>query len=93
MTSPSSNTEMPSLRQERKAKITPLPLSQMIPMTIVIMNESICSTMLMPFIGPLVAFLRGVPVNEAGYFSGAMIGMFMLGQVVSAKTWGRISDK
>lgn len=93
MTSPSSNTEVPSLRQERKAKITPLPLSQMIPMTIVIMNESICSTMLMPFIGPLVAFLRGVPVNEAGYFSGAMIGMFMLGQVVSAKTWGRISDK
>ncbi|KPA86278.1 transporter-like protein [Leptomonas pyrrhocoris] len=77
----------------RKAKVTPLPLSQMIPMTFVMVNESICSTMLMPFVGPFVAFLRGVPVNEAGYFSGMIVGMFMLGQVVSAKAWGRISDK
>ncbi|KPI90228.1 putative transporter [Leptomonas seymouri] len=80
-------------QRERKAKVTPLPLSQMISMTIIIMNESICGTMLMPFIGPFVAFLRGVPINEAGYYSGALVSVFMLGQVVSSKTWGRISDK
>jgi MFS family permease len=77
----------------RKAKITPLPLSQMIPMTFIIVNESLCSTMLMPFVGPFVAFLQSVSVNEAGNYSGVLIGMFMLGQVISAKTWGRISDK
>ncbi|KPA86279.1 transporter-like protein [Leptomonas pyrrhocoris] len=90
---PSSEEPQAPPSRMRKAKETPLPLSQMIPMTIVIMNESICGTMLMPFVGPFVAFLQGVPVNEAGYYSGVLIGVFMLGQVVSAKTWGRISDK
>ncbi|KAK7201323.1 transporter [Novymonas esmeraldas] len=77
----------------RRAKVTPLPIRQLTALTFVIVNESICSTMLMPFVGPLVAKLRGIPVNEAGYYSGMMIGMFMIGQVISAKTWGYLSDK
>ncbi|KAG5467406.1 hypothetical protein CUR178_01049 [Leishmania enriettii] len=77
----------------RKKKITPLPMNQLFPMTFVLLNESICSTMLLPFVGLLVAHLRGVSVNEAGYNSGMLIGVFMLGQVVSSRMWGWMSDK
>ncbi|CAM43489.1 conserved hypothetical protein [Leishmania braziliensis MHOM/BR/75/M2904] len=62
-------------------------------MAFVLLNESICSTMLLPFVGLLVAHLKGVSVNEAGYFSGILIGVFMLGQVVSSRMWGWVSDK
>lgn len=50
-------------------------------------------TVLFPFVGFFVSFLRGVPLNEAGYLSGVLLGIFMLGQILSAKTWGRLSDK
>ncbi|XQJ31215.1 Major Facilitator Superfamily/Sugar (and other) transporter, putative [Leishmania guyanensis] len=62
-------------------------------MAFVLLNESICSTMLLPFVGLLVAHLKDVSVNEAGYFSGILIGVFMLGQVVSSRMWGWVSDK
>ncbi|CAJ1034867.1 hypothetical protein IOCL2690_000771900, partial [Leishmania lindenbergi] len=76
-----------------KHKATPLPMNQLFPMAFVLLNESICSTMLLPFVGLLVAHLKGVSVNEAGYFSGILIGVFMLGQVVSSRMWGWVSDK
>ncbi|KAK7201324.1 transporter [Novymonas esmeraldas] len=83
----------PDEARQRRAKVTPLPMNQLVPMTFVLLNESISGTMLLPFVGLLVAHLRGIPVNEAGYYSGILIGVFMLGQVVSAKTWGYLSDK
>ncbi|GET92798.1 hypothetical protein, conserved [Leishmania tarentolae] len=78
---------------KQKKKVTPLPMDQLIPMTFVLLNESICSTMLLPFVGLLVAHLEGVSVNEAGYSSGILIGVFMLGQVLSSRMWGWMSDK
>ncbi|KPA86277.1 hypothetical protein ABB37_00504 [Leptomonas pyrrhocoris] len=77
----------------RHPHATPLPMNQMLPMTFVLLNESICGTMLLPFVGLLVSHLSNIAVEKAGYESGILIGVFMLGQMVSAKTWGRISDK
>ncbi|KAG5466862.1 hypothetical protein LSCM1_01039 [Leishmania martiniquensis] len=88
-----SETGRWSESRRRKAKVTPLPMNQLFPMTFVLLNESICSTMLLPFVGLLVAHLKGVSVNEAGYNSGMLIGVFMLGQVVSSRMWGWMSDK
>ncbi|CAG9582634.1 conserved hypothetical protein [Leishmania major strain Friedlin] len=79
--------------RKKKRKATPLPMNQLIPMTFVLLNESICSTMLLPFVGLLVAHLKGASVDEAGYHSGVLIGVFMLGQVLSARMWGWVSDK
>ncbi|TPP44550.1 Major Facilitator Superfamily protein [Leishmania donovani] len=79
--------------RKQKRKATPLPMNQLIPMTFVLLNESMCSTMLLPFVGLLVAHLKGVSVDEAGYNSGMLIGVFMLGQVLSARMWGWMSDK
>lgn len=62
-------------------------------MTIVLLNESLCSTMLQPFVGFLVSRLQHRTPEETGYFSGMMVGIFMLGQVSSARTWGWVSDE
>ncbi|KAG5492702.1 hypothetical protein JKF63_01282 [Porcisia hertigi] len=85
--------EQEVVSQCRMKRVTPLPMNQLFPMSFVLLNESICSTMLLPFVGFLVAHLTGVSVNEAGYYSGMLIGVFMLGKVVSAKMWGWLSDK
>ncbi|CBZ40957.1 uncharacterized protein [Leishmania mexicana MHOM/GT/2001/U1103] len=95
---PSVVVDEPANRQQgearkQKRKATPLPMNQLIPMTFVLLNESMCSTMLLPFVGLLVAHLKGVSVDEAGYNSGMLIGLFMLGQVLSSRMWGWISDK
>lgn len=79
--------------EKREPKRTPMPLRQMIPMTFVLLNESLCSTVLLPYVGSFVAHLCNVEVNEAGYLSGTLVGVFMLGQVISAKLWGWLSDQ
>lgn len=61
-------------------------------LTIVLGAEPICSTMLFPYVGLLVSFLQDVPAEDAGYSSGILVGLFMMGQVVSGKLWGWVSD-
>lgn len=73
-------------------KTTPLPMRQMVPMAFVLLSDSLCATVLSPFIGLYVAFLKDIPPDKAGYLSGMLMATFMIGQVVSAKAWGRISD-
>lgn len=82
---------MPEASSHRTA-VTPFPYGQMVPLTFVLLNEMICMGMLFPIVGFLVAELRGVSVDESGYLSGILLGVFMLGQIASAKTWGYISD-
>lgn len=77
----------------KRYKSTPLPLYQMVPMTFVLLSDSLCATILSPFIGLFVAHLENRPSDEAGYISGLLLSMFMIGQVISAKTWGWMSDK
>lgn len=72
--------------------VTPFPWSQILPLSLVLFNEIFCMTVLFPIVGFLVSYLRDVPVDEAGYMSGILLGVFMVGQIVSAKTWGRLSD-
>lgn len=72
--------------------VTPLPMRQLMVVMFVLVSESLCGTMLIPYVGLLVAFLRNRRKEESGYLSGIMIGMFMLGQVVSSRKWGRLSD-
>jgi MFS family permease len=72
--------------------ITPLPKKQMSVLTVVLMTESLCSTMLLPFVPRLIAYLKHITVEEAGYYTGILVGLFMLGQVVSSKLWGYMSD-
>lgn len=71
---------------------TPLDSKQLAALTVVLMNESICSTMLMPIVGLYVAHLQHASPDAAGYWSGVLIGVFQLGQVISGKWWGRFSD-
>ncbi|TPP44551.1 Major Facilitator Superfamily protein [Leishmania donovani] len=68
-----------------KAKVTPLQVRQLVAMMFVVFNESVSPSMLMPFVGALIAFLRGVRVKDAEYFSGKMIGVRMIDRVASAK--------
>lgn len=72
--------------------VTPFPYSQIIPLSFVLLNEMICVGMLFPVVGFLVAYLRNIAVEESGYFSGMLLGVFMLGQICSAKIWGKLSD-
>lgn len=76
-----------------RTRATPLPTMQMVAISICLLSESICATMLIPFVGLFVAFMQDWPVEKAGYASGFLIGLFMLGQVVSCKFWSFLSDK
>lgn len=90
-----SVSQLPSPIPEapKRYKPTPLPLYQMVPMAFVLLSDSLCATILSPFIGLFVAHLEKRPSDEAGYISGLLLFMFMIGQVMSAKTWGWMSDK
>lgn len=70
----------------------PFPVKILSVLAVILMNEALCATMLLPFIGLYVARLQGVSPDEAGFASGFLVGVFMLGQVCSGKTWGWFSD-
>ena len=71
---------------------TPLPpaLRQVF---VALMNEAISANVLMPFVGYYCAHLRSTSVTAAGFVSGILLSMFMLGQILSSRGWGAISDK
>ena len=71
---------------------TPLPLKKILALLIVLMNEGLSSTLLLPFIGFYVAHLLNVTKEEAGYTSGILVSVFMVGQFLSGKALGRWSD-
>eukprot|EP00796_Vickermania_ingenoplastis_P012212 gene12212-biopygen8944 len=75
-----------------KVKATPLPKFKMVAVCMTLLTESICITMLFPFVGLYVAHLQNISVEDAGYFTGVLVGLFVLGQVISAKLWGWLSD-
>ena len=61
--------------------------------TIALLNESISASFLFPFVPLLIAHITGHSPNQSGYISGCLVGVFQLGQVVSAKMWGFCSDR
>lgn len=75
-----------------EAAVTRLPKKLMTVLSLVLLTESICSTMLLPFVALFVAFLQDIDPNKAGNMSGVLISLFMLGQVISGKLWGYLSD-
>ncbi|CCW62123.1 unnamed protein product [Phytomonas sp. EM1] len=48
--------------------------------------------MLIPFVGLYVSFMMNWSPEKAGYTAGCLVGLFMLGQVISGKHWGYISE-
>lgn len=73
--------------------VTPLPVGQITVLVIILLTESLSAMMLLPFVGLFVAHLMGWSNENAGYLSGVLVGAFMLGQVISSKFWGYLSDK
>ncbi|KAG5492695.1 hypothetical protein JKF63_01274 [Porcisia hertigi] len=77
---------------QRGVKETPLPWNQLSTLCVVLLTESICSFVLIPFVPSFIAYIKGWDVERAGYASGFPVGLFMLGQVISGKIWGTLSD-
>lgn len=75
-----------------KEKDTPLPWDQLSILCVVLLTESICSTVLIPFVPSFIAKIKNWNVDEAGFAAGFPVGLFMLGQVLSGKMWGTFSD-
>ncbi|KPA86271.1 transporter-like protein [Leptomonas pyrrhocoris] len=89
-----AETSRPSSQKQRApVKETPLPWGQLAILCVVLLTESICSTVLIPFTPKFVTFLQGWDAASAGYAAGFPVGLFMLGQVLSGKMWSSISDK
>lgn len=78
--------------KKKHVKATPLPKLKMLAVAATLLTEAMCSTMLLPFVGLLVAKLKGISVEDAGYSSGVLIGLFMIGQIISTRLWGWMSD-
>ncbi|KAG5466858.1 hypothetical protein LSCM1_01035 [Leishmania martiniquensis] len=79
-------------KSPRPAKEAPLPSGQLAILCAVLLTESICSSVLFPFVPSFIAHIKGWKVDSSGYASGFPIGLFMFGQVVSGKMWGKFSD-
>lgn len=75
-----------------KVKTTPLPKMKILACSAVFLSEAMCCCVLFPFVGLYVAHLQHISIENAGYFSGVLVGLFMLGQVISSKLWGWVSD-
>lgn len=90
---PDGPRDCPKRMRKKPQKETPLPMRQLVPMTFVLLNETILQTMLVPIAGLLVSQLQGISKEEAGKYTGALTGSFMFGQLCSGKLWGTLSDK
>jgi MFS family permease len=71
---------------------TPLPMKRLLPLIIILLTESITTTMLFPFVGFMVASF-GYEKDEVGYYAGFIASCFHLAQFVSSMFWGWLSDK
>lgn len=87
-----SSPKQQQKKQKQRPAVTPVPWRTLIVLCIVLINESVAATMLMPFVGLFVARLRGTSADEAGFVSGFLTGAFQLAQVLCSKSWGRTSD-
>lgn len=66
---------------------------QFVTVSIVLINEALCTTMMFPFVGLLVSFLDpSIDRSTAGYYSGLLLGAFQGAQSLFCPTWGKISD-
>lgn len=74
-------------------KATPLPKLQITILVLIMMTESIGAFMLLPFVGLYVAFMLGWSNDESGTLAGVAVGCYMLGQFISSKFWGSVSDR
>eukprot|EP00796_Vickermania_ingenoplastis_P012209 gene12208-biopygen8942 len=92
LSAPASKKEEHNVKSKAKVKATPLPKMKMLAVAVTLLAESVCSTTLLPFVGLYVAHLKNISPEQAGYFSGIIVGLFMLGQMISSKLWGWLSD-
>lgn len=73
--------------------MTPVPWKRLSALLVVQLNEAICTSMLLPFVGFLVARIEGdKDISAAGFQSGFLLAMFQLAQFLSCRRWGRLSD-
>src|SRR3989338_516005 len=62
-------------------------------LTMATVNESLAGNMLMPFVGNLISFVTGEPLEDSGFLSGIIVASFHAGQMVSGTHWGALGDK
>ncbi|AIO01893.1 membrane transporter, putative [Leishmania panamensis] len=67
--------------------------TNMATLSTVLVSESLSATLMMPFVGLLVAHLEDIPPSKAGYVSGLLISIYQLGQMLTGKLWGTASDR
>ncbi|CBZ38182.1 transporter-like protein [Leishmania donovani] len=72
---------------------TPLPWGQLFILCVVLLTESVCWSVLIPFVPSFIAYIKGWDIDSSGYASGFPVSLFMLGQVLSGKIWGAFSNK
>ncbi|TPP48051.1 putative integral membrane protein [Leishmania donovani] len=72
---------------------TPLPWGQLFILCVVLLTESVCWNVLIPFVPSFIAYIKGWDIDSSGYASGFPVSLFMLGQVLSGKIWGAFSNK
>mmetsp|Transcript_15517 Transcript_15517/g.48029 ORF Transcript_15517/g.48029 Transcript_15517/m.48029 type:complete len:574 (+) Transcript_15517:1383-3104(+) len=71
---------------------TPIPYDRIAILVMVLLGDTICMSMVMPFIPFMVQrFLKG-PEHSVGYYAGLLGAAYQLGQICFP-FWGRISDR
>jgi len=71
---------------------TPLPYDRILVLVMVLLGDTICMSVILPFVPFMVeGFLRG-PEHDIGYYSGLLGAAYQLGQLCFP-FWGAISDR
>lgn len=73
---------------------TPLPKFHVFLAVLVLTNEGLCNSLLLPFVGFLIVHYNPEMSREqAGFLSGFIVGAFQIAQIPFSRYWGSHSDR
>ena len=76
--------------------MTPLPYQKIAVLVMVFLGDSLCMSVVLPFVPFMVKTYLGLPPDQdylVGYYAGAVAGAYIAGQLCTAPLWGALSDR
>ncbi|KAK7239135.1 major facilitator protein [Aureococcus anophagefferens] len=76
--------------------MTPLPYQKIAVLVMVFLGDSLCMSVVLPFVPFMVKTYLGLPPDRdylVGYYAGAVAGAYIAGQLCTAPLWGALSDR
>lgn len=76
--------------------MTPLPYRRIAILVMVFLGDSLCMSVVLPFVPFMVQEMLGLDEDQQhyiGYYAGCVAGSYIVGQLCTAPLWGALSDR